>query len=56
MRTDLAAAVNNEASLLSQLNAANTQLSSLTARLSALETTGGVEAVPILCLLSWPNT
>ena len=41
LRTDLAAAVNNEASLLSQLNAANTQLSSLTARLSTLETSGG---------------
>ena len=41
LKTDLATAVNNEASLLSQLVAANTQLSSLTARLGALETGTG---------------
>lgn len=55
LKTVLAGMVNNEASLLSQLNASNTLLSSLTARLSTLETNGGV-SVPILHLLSWPNT
>ncbi len=42
LKTVLAGMVNNEASLLSQLNASNTLLSSLTARLSTLETNGGV--------------
>jgi hypothetical protein len=41
LKTDLAGMANNEALLLSQLNAANTLLSSLAGRLSALETGGG---------------
>jgi hypothetical protein len=41
LKTDLAGMANNEALLLSQLNAANTLLSSLAARLSAIETGGG---------------
>jgi hypothetical protein len=53
LKTDLAGMVNNEASLLSQLDAANTQLSILAARLKVIETGGGV---PVLHLRSWPNT
>jgi hypothetical protein len=41
LKTDLAGMVNNEASLLSQLDAANTQLSILAARLKVIETGGG---------------
>lgn len=41
LKTDLAAVVSNEASLLSQLTAANTQLSILAARLKVIETSGG---------------
>jgi hypothetical protein len=41
LKTDLAGMANNEALLLSQLNAANTLLSSLAARLSAIETGRG---------------
>jgi len=41
LKTDLAGMANNEALLLSQLNAANALLSTLAVRLSALEASGG---------------
>jgi hypothetical protein len=41
LKTDLVGMANNEASLLSQLDAANTQLSILAARLKVIETGGG---------------